>query len=156
MSLFVIIDPKIHYPCRTPLGCLKWIIFVHPKLLLANKILCWPCSFEYPQPTFQKLMKEQVMEPFFVFQVCLFQLHFHFSLIKWLFPIYSVVFVFKNFTNHFLLPFIICFFCSWHVGFLCGPMVFGWVLVLQFVHSIHAVHVWVDNGKKSFEDFGWA
>ncbi|XP_015061017.1 probable manganese-transporting ATPase PDR2 [Solanum pennellii] len=25
--------------------------------------------FEYPQPTFQKLMKEQVMEPFFVFQV---------------------------------------------------------------------------------------
>ncbi|XP_027098652.1 probable manganese-transporting ATPase PDR2 [Coffea arabica] len=26
-------------------------------------------AFEYPQPTFQKLMKEQVMEPFFVFQV---------------------------------------------------------------------------------------
>ncbi|KAK4406125.1 putative manganese-transporting ATPase PDR2, partial [Sesamum angolense] len=25
--------------------------------------------FEYPQPTFQKLMKEQIMEPFFVFQV---------------------------------------------------------------------------------------
>lgn len=25
--------------------------------------------FEYPQPTFQKLMKEQCMEPFFVFQV---------------------------------------------------------------------------------------
>lgn len=25
--------------------------------------------FEYPQPTFQKLMKEQVIEPFFVFQV---------------------------------------------------------------------------------------
>uniref|UniRef100_A0A0A9CI02 P5A-ATPase transmembrane helical hairpin domain-containing protein n=1 Tax=Arundo donax TaxID=35708 RepID=A0A0A9CI02_ARUDO len=27
--------------------------------------------FEYPQPTFQKLMKEQCMEPFFVFQVFL-------------------------------------------------------------------------------------
>ncbi|EMS47412.1 putative cation-transporting ATPase [Triticum urartu] len=26
-------------------------------------------GFEYPQPTFQKLMKEQCMEPFFVFQV---------------------------------------------------------------------------------------
>ncbi|GER34911.1 cation-transporting atpase 13a1, partial [Striga asiatica] len=25
--------------------------------------------FEYPQPTFQRLMKEQIMEPFFVFQV---------------------------------------------------------------------------------------
>ncbi|KAK4433578.1 putative manganese-transporting ATPase PDR2 [Sesamum alatum] len=25
--------------------------------------------FEYPQPTFQRLMKEQIMEPFLVFQV---------------------------------------------------------------------------------------
>jgi len=31
--------------------------------------------FEYPQPTFQKLMKEQIMEPFFVFQVTLFYLY---------------------------------------------------------------------------------
>ncbi|KAJ0025694.1 hypothetical protein Pint_06764 [Pistacia integerrima] len=29
----------------------------------------WSCRFEYPQPTFQKLMKENCMEPFFVFQV---------------------------------------------------------------------------------------
>lgn len=29
----------------------------------------WLYRFEYPQPTFQKLMKEQCMEPFFVFQV---------------------------------------------------------------------------------------
>jgi hypothetical protein len=29
----------------------------------------WLFRFEYPQPTFQKLLKEQCMEPFFVFQV---------------------------------------------------------------------------------------
>ncbi|KAK4412361.1 putative manganese-transporting ATPase PDR2, partial [Sesamum alatum] len=33
--------------------------------------------FECPQPTFQRLMKEQIMEPFLVFQVCC-NSNFHF------------------------------------------------------------------------------
>lgn len=55
-------------------------------ILLCNVYISLSCRFDYPQPTFQKLMKEHIMEPFFVFQVVFSQLslslsHFQFSFV---------------------------------------------------------------------------
>ena len=57
-------------------------------ILLRNVYISLSCRFDYPQPTFQKLMKEHIMEPFFVFQVVFSQLslslslsHFQFSFV---------------------------------------------------------------------------
>ena len=43
-------------------SCLYWFNYSLMEISLS-------CRFDYPQPTFQKLMKEHCMEPFFVFQV---------------------------------------------------------------------------------------
>lgn len=50
-------------------------------ILLCNVYISLSCRFDYPQPTFQKLMKEHIMEPFFVFQVVFSQLSLSLSLI---------------------------------------------------------------------------
>lgn len=115
----------------------------------------WLHRFEYPQPTFQKLMKEQCMEPFFVFQVdsisskkfCVYSNCPPFSFSS---PTPTLIY----FKRHLL--FLTQLYLYWlPTGFLCGIMVFGWVLVLQPVYSIYAVYVWVNNGKKSVEDLKW-
>ena len=49
-------------------------------ILLRNVYISLSCRFDYPQPTFQKLMKEHIMEPFFVFQVVFSQLSLSLSL----------------------------------------------------------------------------
>lgn len=49
------------WDCQTGLGFSDWILILNAISL--------SCRFDYPQPTFQKLMKEHCMEPFFVFQV---------------------------------------------------------------------------------------
>ncbi|XP_019184205.1 PREDICTED: probable manganese-transporting ATPase PDR2 [Ipomoea nil] len=61
---------KLPYPCKETFGYyLKNTGHgTEPKVVAATEK--WGRNvFEYPQPTFQKLMKEQCMEPFFVFQV---------------------------------------------------------------------------------------
>lgn len=117
----------------------------------------WLYRFEYPQPTFQKLMKEQCMEPFFVFQVD--------SILSKEFCVYFIISLpslsfspnphhLIYFERHLLFLTWLYLFCL-PPGFLCGTMVFGWVLVLQPVYSVYAVHVWVNNGKKSVKDLKW-
>lgn len=61
---------KLPYPSKETIGYyLKNTGYgTETKILTATEK--WGRNvFEYPQPTFQKLMKEQCMEPFFVFQV---------------------------------------------------------------------------------------
>ncbi|PIN20836.1 P-type ATPase [Handroanthus impetiginosus] len=61
---------KLPYPSKETMGYyLKNTGYgTEAKILTATEK--WGRNvFEYPQPTFQKLMKEQIMEPFFVFQV---------------------------------------------------------------------------------------
>ncbi|GFQ04580.1 probable manganese-transporting ATPase pdr2 [Phtheirospermum japonicum] len=61
---------KLPYPSKETIGYyLKSTGYgTEAKILSATEK--WGRNvFEYPQPTFQKLMKEQIMEPFFVFQV---------------------------------------------------------------------------------------
>ena len=106
--------------------------------------------FEYPQPTFQKLMKENCMEPFFVFQVCN-----HWKLFCLLSYTINFFPFFLSFIQFFTLcP--LCLICSLLIGLLCRSLVFGWILVLQFVYPIHAIYVWIYNGKKSAKDSNWA
>ena len=40
-------------------------------ILLRNVYISLSCRFDYPQPTFQKLMKEHIMEPFLYFRLSL-------------------------------------------------------------------------------------
>lgn len=139
------------------------------NLILATELVCliiylmllffckffWLYRFEYPQPTFQKLMKEQCMEPFFVFQVDSilskrFCVNFNCPPFSFSLPPSTPIcferhLLFLTRLYHFYLP----------TGFLCGTMVFGWVLVLQPVYSVYAVYVWVNNGKKSVKDLKW-
>lgn len=79
-------DRLIIYAFSFYLSCVQAIFFINSSpseyihyVLLSGLILCFVfCRFDYPQPTFQKLMKENCMEPFFVFQV-LFYLIMHVS-----------------------------------------------------------------------------
>ena len=95
-------------------------------ILLRNVYISLSCRFDYPQPTFQKLMKEHIMEPFFVFQVVFSQLSLSLSLSLSL--CLSLIFSFllyvcmRFFTL--LLPFFF-FFLSLRVGLLCGSLVSG-------------------------------
>ena len=97
-------------------------------ILLRNVYISLSCRFDYPQPTFQKLMKEHIMEPFFVFQVVFSQLSLSLSLSLCL--CLSLIFSFllyvcmRFFTL--LLPFFFFFFfLSLRVGLLCGSLVSG-------------------------------
>ena len=78
-------------------------------ILLRNVYISLSCRFDYPQPTFQKLMKEHIMEPFFVFQVVFSQLslslslslsHFQFSFVC----LYAVLHSFATFFFFFFSP----------------------------------------------------
>nr|GMC63166.1 probable manganese-transporting ATPase PDR2 [Ipomoea batatas] len=61
---------KLPYPCKETFGYyLKNTGHGTEAKVLAATEKWGRNVFEYPQPTFQKLMKEQCMEPFFVFQV---------------------------------------------------------------------------------------
>ncbi|KAK6923655.1 hypothetical protein RJ641_009855 [Dillenia turbinata] len=61
---------KLPYPCKENFGYyLKCTGHGSEAKVLAATEKWGRNVFEYPQPTFQKLMKENCMEPFFVFQV---------------------------------------------------------------------------------------
>ncbi|KAA8522607.1 hypothetical protein F0562_013032 [Nyssa sinensis] len=61
---------KLPYPSKETFGCyLKSTGHGSEAKVVAAAEKWGRNVFEYPQPTFQKLMKEQCMEPFFVFQV---------------------------------------------------------------------------------------
>ncbi|KAL6572787.1 putative manganese-transporting ATPase pdr2 [Orobanche minor] len=62
---------KLPYPSKETIGYyLKSTGYgTEAKFLAATEKWGRNALFEYPQPTFQRLMKEQIMEPFFVFQV---------------------------------------------------------------------------------------
>ncbi|XP_073306723.1 probable manganese-transporting ATPase PDR2 [Primulina huaijiensis] len=61
---------KLPYPSKETMGYyLKNTGYGTEAKVLAATEKWGRNVFEYPQPTFQKLMKEQCMEPFFVFQV---------------------------------------------------------------------------------------
>ena len=110
--------------------------WIYPKWISVWYFVSACRRFDYPQPTFQKLMKENCMEPFFVFQVSFtFLVHGSYSYFFFLLAIIALSTVF--------LPF---------AGFLCGSLVLGWVLVLQCVHTVHAFHVRVNNGKSPAEN----
>ena len=82
-------------------------------ILLRNVYISLSCRFDYPQPTFQKLMKEHIMEPFFVFQVVFSQLslsHFQFSFVC----LYAVLHSFATFF--FFFPLLACRSSVWVSG----------------------------------------
>ncbi|KAL3835729.1 hypothetical protein ACJIZ3_010465 [Penstemon smallii] len=61
---------KLPYPSKETIGYyLKGTGYGTEAKIVAASEKWGRNVFEYPQPTFQKLMKEQIMEPFFVFQV---------------------------------------------------------------------------------------
>ncbi|KAL6574387.1 putative manganese-transporting ATPase pdr2 [Orobanche hederae] len=61
---------KLPYPSKETIGYyLKSTGYGTEAKFLAATEKWGRNVFEYPQPTFQRLMKEQIMEPFFVFQV---------------------------------------------------------------------------------------
>ncbi|KAL5711687.1 putative manganese-transporting ATPase pdr2 [Ranunculus cassubicifolius] len=61
---------KLPYPSKEPLGYYLKNTGYGSEAKVAVAVEKWGRNvFEYPQPTFQKLMKEHCMEPFFVFQV---------------------------------------------------------------------------------------
>ncbi|KAF5176630.1 Manganese-transporting atpase [Thalictrum thalictroides] len=61
---------KLPYPTKESLGYYLKCTGHGSEAKVAVAIEKWGRNvFEYPQPTFQKLMKEHCMEPFFVFQV---------------------------------------------------------------------------------------
>ncbi|KAM1023570.1 hypothetical protein ACFX2A_045427 [Malus domestica] len=61
---------KLPYPTKESFGCyLKSTGHGSEAKVVAATEKWGRNAFEYPQPTFQKLMKENCMEPFFVFQV---------------------------------------------------------------------------------------
>nr|GLL19784.1 probable manganese-transporting ATPase PDR2 [Ipomoea trifida]GMC66479.1 probable manganese-transporting ATPase PDR2 [Ipomoea batatas]GMC68134.1 probable manganese-transporting ATPase PDR2 [Ipomoea batatas] len=61
---------KLPYPCKETLGYYLKNTGHGTEAKVVAATEKWGRNvFEYPQPTFQKLMKEQCMEPFFVFQV---------------------------------------------------------------------------------------
>lgn len=109
-----------------------------PELcLLINKF--WLCRFEYPQPTFQKLLKEQVMEPFFVFQVYsnssyLFVsarliVHFQFCVLC------NTCLGFLNFLWHIMRSFLICCCVAFRFSVLaCGV----WTSIGTIVCSLYS------------------
>jgi hypothetical protein len=113
----------------------------------------WLFRFEYPQPTFQKLLKEQCMEPFFVFQVLSLNHILSFLISSSEFYISPCVIFFC--LNSVL--YMLYIFSSWHsslvlqyicIGVLCGALVLGWILVLQLVYPLYAVYVRVNYGKE--------
>lgn len=61
---------KLPYPSKEPFGYYLRSSGYGTESKIAAATQKWGRNvFEYPQPTFQKLMKEHCMEPFFVFQV---------------------------------------------------------------------------------------
>ncbi|CAK9139581.1 unnamed protein product [Ilex paraguariensis] len=61
---------KLSYPTKETFGYYLKSTGHGTDAKISNAIEKWGRNvFEYPQPTFQKLMKEHCMEPFFVFQV---------------------------------------------------------------------------------------
>ncbi|XP_031107109.1 probable manganese-transporting ATPase PDR2 isoform X2 [Ipomoea triloba] len=61
---------KLPYPCKETFGYYLKNTGHGTEAKVVAATEKWGRNvFEYPQPTFQKLMKEQCMEPFFVFQV---------------------------------------------------------------------------------------
>ncbi|GAB2291509.1 Probable manganese-transporting ATPase pdr2 [Dionaea muscipula] len=60
---------KLPFPTKETLDSISKILGMALKLKLLLRLRSGEEIFEYPQPTFQKLMKEHCMEPFFVFQV---------------------------------------------------------------------------------------
>jgi cation-transporting ATPase 13A1 len=61
---------KLRYPTKEPIGNYAKGTGFGTEAKINTAVDKWGRNiFEYPQPTFQKLMKEQIMEPFFVFQV---------------------------------------------------------------------------------------
>ncbi|CAN6346903.1 unnamed protein product [Urochloa humidicola] len=61
---------KLRYPTKDPIGNYAKGTGFGTEAKINTAVDKWGRNvFEYPQPTFQKLMKEQIMEPFFVFQV---------------------------------------------------------------------------------------
>ncbi|XP_062179368.1 probable manganese-transporting ATPase PDR2 isoform X1 [Phragmites australis] len=61
---------KLRYPTKELLGHYTKATGYGTEAKINTAVDKWGRNiFEYPQPTFQKLMKEQCMEPFFVFQV---------------------------------------------------------------------------------------
>ncbi|CAL9178618.1 unnamed protein product [Musa hybrid cultivar] len=61
---------KLPYPTKEPFGYYLKSSGHGSEAKVAAATDKWGRNvFDYPQPTFQKLIKEQVMEPFFVFQV---------------------------------------------------------------------------------------
>ena len=94
-------------------------------ILLRNVYISLSCRFDYPQPTFQKLMKEHIMEPFFVFQVVFSQLSLSLSLsVSLSFSVFFCMFVCGSSLFCYLF-FFFFFFLSLRVGLLCGSLVSG-------------------------------
>ncbi|AQK85838.1 putative manganese-transporting ATPase PDR2 [Zea mays] len=61
---------KLRYPTKELIGHYGKGTGYGTEAKISTAVDKWGRNvFEYPQPTFQKLMKEQIMEPFFVFQV---------------------------------------------------------------------------------------
>ncbi|OEL17438.1 putative manganese-transporting ATPase PDR2 [Dichanthelium oligosanthes] len=61
---------KLRYPTKEPIGHYAKGTGFGTEARINTAVDKWGRNiFEYPQPTFQKLIKEQIMEPFFVFQV---------------------------------------------------------------------------------------